>query len=129
MIVTFVALLMTSAYAPNAASEVSSASPQKEEQSALSSQEIAAGDARIAIEQLERQLERDPADPALLINLGIAHAHAGDDELAKAMFERAMTSPDPITLETADGKLVDSRRLARRAMRMLAKGKFSLATQ
>jgi len=129
MIVTLAALLLTSAYAPNAASEVAPASPQMEEQTALSSQEIAARDARIAIEQLERQLERDPSDPGLLINLGIAHAHAGDDEIAKKMFERAMTSPDPITLETAEGKLVDSRRLARRAMRMLAKGKFSLATQ
>lgn len=90
----------------------------------LSSETLAQGKANKAIQSLERKVEAEPHDPALLINLGIAHAQAGSTVLARTMFERALVSPEPIELETADGKTTDSRRLARRAMRMLERGEF-----
>ena len=78
-----------------------------------------------AIAALEEQLAAPPDDPALLINLRIAHAQSGEPDLARTMFERALVSPDPIGLETADGGVIDSRRLARKAMRMLERGEFT----
>jgi Tfp pilus assembly protein PilF len=91
----------------------------------LSSEALAQGKASKAIRSLERKVEAEPNDPALLINLGIAHAQTGSTVLARNMFERALVSPEAIELETADGKTTDSRRLARRAMRMLERGEFS----
>lgn len=92
---------------------------------ALSSDNLAQGNADAAIKSLERNLEAAPHDPGLLINLGIAYAHAGSPETARQLFERALVSPNPIELETADGRATDSRRLARKAMRMLDRGEFS----
>ena len=79
---------------------------------------------REAIIALEAERKSAPHDPGVLINLGIAYAHQGDDAKALDLFKAAMTSPDPIELETADGNLTDSRRLARKAMRMLERGEF-----
>ncbi len=66
----------------------------------------------------------DQSDPATLINLGIAHAQRGNEAAARTMFEAAMRAPVVVELETADGLVTDSRRLARRALRMLARGEF-----
>jgi len=91
----------------------------------LSSKALARGETDRAIARLEQALDQQPDDPALLINLGIALAQNGDDAKAQTMFERALVSSKPISLETAEGKLVDSRRLARKAIRMLERGEFS----
>lgn len=87
-------------------------------------QQLARGDQDQAIKLLESELEKFPEDPALLINLGIAHAQSGNERDARTSFESAMTAPDSIDLETANGSLIDSRRLARRALTMLDRGEF-----
>ncbi|MEE4155006.1 MAG: tetratricopeptide repeat protein [Erythrobacter sp.] len=91
----------------------------------LSSRALARGESELAIRRLELALDQRPEDPALLINLGIALAQIGEDAQAQTMFERALVSSEPVGLETAEGKLVDSRRLARKAMRMLERGEFT----
>ncbi len=91
----------------------------------LAAASISKGEHLRAIAILEDQLEQHPNDPAFLINLGIAHAQRGEDERARARFEAALDSRESIDLETADGSLIDSRRLARQALSMLDRGVFS----
>lgn len=64
-------------------------------------------------------------DPARLINLGIAYARMGDAALARRLFEAARDNRERVELETATGAWIDSRRLARQALAMLARGEFS----
>jgi len=90
----------------------------------LAAESISKGENLRAIAMLEEQLDEHPGDPALLINLGIAHAQRGEDRQANDYFEAAMHSRYAIDLETADGSLIDSRRLARRAQAMLERGEF-----
>ena len=85
---------------------------------------IMAGDKRAALIQLEQKLEAAPNDPAVLINLGIAYAQMGYDEKARDTFEGALTSPKAEQLNIADGRVMDSRRLARKALQMLDRGEF-----
>lgn len=122
MIITtaIAALLMSGAQA-----EPSAPATPAAEKTALESDKLAQGRALTAIAALEKHVEEAPEDPGLLINLGIAHAQAGNTQAARAMFERALTSPEPIELETADGDITDSRRLARKALRMLENGEFT----
>lgn len=114
------ALFMTSAQAAQPAVAEPSV-----ETTALQSEQLAKGRAFTAIAALEKRVESAPQDPALLINLGIAHAQAGDAAAARSMFDRALVSPEPVELETADGGVIDSRRLARKAIRMLERGEFT----
>lgn len=114
------ALLMASAPAPQ-----NEPAPSKVDSAALESDELAKGRADKAILALEKRVEAAPHDPALLINLGIAHAQSGDEATAHSLFKRALASPEPIELETADGDTIDSRRLARKAIRMLERGEFA----
>jgi len=90
----------------------------------LAADRLSQGQHLRAIAILERELAQNPEDPALLINLGIAHAQRGDAATARESFEAAMSSPESIDLETANGSLMDSRRLARRALAMLDRGEF-----
>lgn len=94
----------------------------------LSAKALGQGDVDSATRALEKALRSAPEDPALLINMGIARANAGERDEARALFVRALKSPDPIELETADGRLTDSRRLARRALAMLERGEFAPVT-
>ena len=64
-------------------------------------------------------------DPALLINLAVAHARRGDEERARDLFEAAMAHDERAELETIDGRWVDSRVLARKGLAMLARGEFA----
>ncbi len=88
----------------------------------LSASTLAAGRDSEAIAELEAHSSRDPGQ---LINLGIAYARRGDEETARDLFQAALTSPEPIELETADGNSTDSIRLARKALRMLDNGEFA----
>ena len=85
---------------------------------------LAAGRADEALALLEAARAANPDDPAVLINIGIAHAQAGDDAKARAAFRAALASDTVIELETADGAATDSRRLARKALTMLERGAF-----
>lgn len=91
----------------------------------LSVAALSAGRNELAIAELESSGALTTTDPAQLINLGIAYARQGDNEQARTLFKAALTSPEPIELETADGSLTDSRRLARKALRMLDAGAFA----
>ena len=85
---------------------------------------IMAGDKQKALIRLEQRLEAAPNDPAILINLGIAYAQMGYDSKARASFEDALACPKPQELAIADGRTLDSRRLARQALQMLDRGEF-----
>ncbi|MCK0127699.1 tetratricopeptide repeat protein [Erythrobacter sp. F6033] len=102
------------------------ATTQPEELGAAS---LAKGESGQAIRALEPQLKSNPSDPALLINLGIAFAQAGEEAKARAMFKAAMSSHKQLELETADGNSTDSRRLARKAIAMLDRGEFRPANR
>ena len=90
----------------------------------LAAEALADGRQDDAIRMLERELVTAPDDAALLINLGIAHAHAGDEVRARQLFEAALVSDDVVLLQTASGDETDSRRLARKALQMLRAGEF-----
>lgn len=93
-------------------------------ESDLAAATLATGRGDEAIVTLQRASAADPHDPAVMINLGIAYAHRGDDAKARAAFEAALTCHEVVDLDTADGSTTDSRRLARRAIRMLERGEF-----
>lgn len=90
----------------------------------LAARTLAAGRAEEALVTLEKSSIADPHDAAVLINLGIAYAQAGDEAKARAAFQQAVTCHEVIDLDTADGTATDSRRLARKAIRMLDRGEF-----
>lgn len=90
----------------------------------LAVQPLAAGRSAQALATLEQANAADPHDAAVLINLGIAYAHMGDEAKARAAFESALACHEAIDLDTADGNVTDSRRLARKALAMLARGEF-----
>jgi tetratricopeptide (TPR) repeat protein len=90
----------------------------------LAVQPLAAGKAEQALATLQQASAADPHDAAVLINLGIAYAQAGDDAKARVAFEQALACHEVIELDTADGTSTDSRRLARKAIKMLERGEF-----
>jgi Tfp pilus assembly protein PilF len=86
---------------------------------------IMTGQKQAALIRLEQQRDMEPNDPAVLINLGIAYAQMGYEEKARASFKIALASPQTQELDTADGRTMDSRRLARHALQMLDRGEFA----
>lgn len=85
-------------------------------------QNDATNDAAVVKIDATKAIESD--DPARLINLGIAYAREGREDVARTLLKAAMTSKNRADLETASGKWRDSRSLARQAMRMLEDGQF-----
>jgi tetratricopeptide (TPR) repeat protein len=100
------------------------AAPALAEAPELAAQPLAAGLADQALATLEKASAADPHDAAVMINLGIAYAQAGDDAKARAAFQQALACHEVIELDTADGSATDSRRLARKAIKMLERGEF-----
>lgn len=94
----------------------------------LAAQTLAAGRAEEALATLEKANVSAPHDAAVLINLGIAYAHAGQEAKARMAFDQAIACHEVIELDTADGTSTDSRRLARKAIRMLDRGEFRTAS-
>lgn len=123
MTLTAIAIALAAAN-PSADAQTYDAYPPAE----LGAASLAKGESEQAMQTLERQLETSPNDPALLINLGIAYAQAGEEAKARNMFKAAMSSPEHFELETANGSEMDSRRLARKAIAMLDRGEFRPAT-
>ena len=93
----------------------------------LAAAPLVAGRSDVALATLQKASAADPQDAGVLINLGIAYAQAGEDAKARAAFEAAVACEDVVELETADGELTDSRRLGRKALKMLARGEFRSA--
>lgn len=123
MTITALALALVAA-TPFAGTPAAPASVLLAEAPELAAQTLAAGRADQAILTLEKASAAAPQDAAVLINLGIAYAQAGDNTKARAAFEQAAACPDVIELDTADGRAMDSRRLARKALKMLERGEF-----
>lgn len=88
-------------------------------------EELAANRNQAAIAVLEEAADAEADDPARLINLGIAYARAGREQEARDLFRSAARSETALRLEVAGGDWVDSRDLARRALRMLDRGEFA----
>ncbi|MAL00291.1 MAG: hypothetical protein CL807_06225 [Citromicrobium sp.] len=66
-------------------------------------------------------------DPAVLINLGVQLANAGEHDAARAAFEKVRAMRSDYTLETVDGRWVDPAELARTGLKMLDNGEFGVA--
>ena len=81
---------------------------------------LAAGQAQAAIAALEAERDRNPGEPAVLINLGSAYFQAGRYEDARLAFEAARTSSTRYELELADGSWADSRMIAQAALQRLS---------
>ncbi|MEZ5710349.1 MAG: tetratricopeptide repeat protein [Blastomonas sp.] len=77
------------------------------------------GDYRTAINQMESAEQRDPNDPARMINLGHAHAKLGQTDAARQYFQAAISSRKSFDIILANGKVVDSRAAAREALKRL----------
>ena len=90
----------------------------------LAAQTLAAGREDEALATLRQAADANPHDAAVLINLGIAYAHKGEDAKARTAFEAALACHEVVELDTADGSATDSRRLARKAIKMLERGEF-----
>jgi len=86
------------------------------EQKQVAYDALVEGDAERALADLEARRVQEPEDPALLINLGAAHAQLGQAERAAAAYQAAIDSKTRYQLELADGRWIDSRRVARMAM-------------
>lgn len=82
-----------------------------------------------AIERIEANERLDRDDPARLINLGIAHAREGREDEARRMFQAVARNDTAVRLELAGGGWIDSRDLARRAIRLLDRGEFAPASR
>ena len=82
-------------------------------------EEIADGRGAEAVEAIERLLEEQPGDPALLINLAAAQIQLGRYDQAAESYRQAITSSERYQLELADGNWIDSRLAARRGLQTL----------
>lgn len=116
----FALALMTAAAAQTPAATL----PQEPQ---LSAEILVAGDAAEAVTRLEREAAFTPYDPAILINLGVAYAQAGDAANAREAFKAAAAASETVQLVTASGDQTDSRTLARRGLRMLESGALAAA--
>lgn len=121
--ITSLAAFVVLALAPEASPQALAGVQSAHQSAPLASESLAAGRKAEALATLTRAVAEDPNDPAILINLGIALAQQGDDAQALAAFEQAL-SIRPVDLDIADGTSTDSRRLARKAIRMLERGEF-----
>jgi len=76
---------------------------------------LAAGRAQDAIDQINANDALEQDDPARLINLGTALAALGRFEEARSMYEAAAAHGGEVYLETAEGRWIRARTLARQA--------------
>jgi len=129
MSVAFLALALAAASPLAEAREapVSPAGAAPEATSELAARALGAGRADEAVAALEKASAANPRDAAVLINLGIAYAQTGDEARARDAFRQALACEEVVELTTAEGLATDSRRLARKALKMLERGEFRTA--
>lgn len=106
-----VILAMASAAAPAAANDYEIGYPKN----SLAYRALIANDLATAETQLLRDARVSHDDPAKLINLGQVYAQTGRAEEARRMFQAAMMA-DEADLILADGRTINSRDAARRAL-------------
>ena len=126
MSLAFLALALAAA-SPLASAAVDSARAAPEAAPELAARTLAAGRAEQAVTVLEKASAADPRDAAVLINLGIAYAQTGDEARARDAFRQALACEEVVEITTAEGTATDSRRLARKALKMLERGEFRTA--
>ncbi len=84
------------------------------------------GDYPAALEQMQAaEKQVSPAarrDPARLINMGLAYARMGDAASARSHYQAAIAAPTSFDIILSDGRVMDSRAAARRALRRLDQG-------
>lgn len=78
--------------------------------------ELAGGDPAAALVELEAELQANPGDPAVLINLGTAHSLLGNYERAEFYYRAARETSVAYEMELAGGRWLDSRDVARLAL-------------
>ena len=66
---------------------------------------------------LKQMLAADANDPAVLINMGRVHARMGHMSDAAKAFEAAMTSRNHYDVLLSDGRIMDSRQVARLSLK------------
>ena len=86
-------------------------------------EELVKGQPNAAIARIRANAELASDDPAALINLGTAYAMIGDRQKAAEYYRAAIASDERYDLQLADGRWMDSRRIARMAAKALANGK------
>lgn len=127
MIIQFASALLL--YTQAAAMPVPAQAPTQApaiEQKEVAFDALSEGRTEQAISTLQAQLQADPADPATLINLGSAYAQRGDRANAAQAYRAAAASGTRYSVELADGSWVDSRALARTALRRLEQTQTAL---
>jgi Tfp pilus assembly protein PilF len=85
-------------------------------------EELAKGQANAAIEHILANTRIESDDPAALINLGAAYAMLGEKQKAADCYRSAIASTERYDLQLADGRWMDSRRVARMAAEALTRG-------
>lgn len=83
--------------------------------------QLVAGEPAAALERIDAT---DTTEPAVLINKGSALALLGRTDAARASYRAALASREQYYLELADGRWVDSRDAAKRALQMLDRGQI-----
>ena len=74
------------------------------------------GDYARAEMMLEKRTPLAESHPARLMNLGTVYARTGRMELARATWQRVVSSDREAMVSTAEGRLVSTRQLAREAL-------------
>lgn len=95
------------------------ATPDGVERVDVAYEELANRQPTAAIERIRANDRLAIDDPAALINLGAAHAMMGDRAKAAEFYRAAIGSSTPYELQLADGSWMDSRRIARKAVKAL----------
>lgn len=85
-------------------------------------EELATGQPEQAIARIRANPLIESDDPSALINLGAAHARLGRTSEAQGYYMAAIASANRYDLQLADGRWMDSRRAARLALTMQARG-------
>lgn len=84
-------------------------------------EEMANGQNRAAIQEIQASGLARKGDPSALINLGTAYARVGETGKALEAYQAAMASQERYDVQLSDGSWVDTREAARRAIRDLKK--------
>ena len=87
----------------------------------LAFEALMANDNQRALEQLARDRSVPDTDPAKLINIGSAYARLGDFERAEEAYIAALNCKDEMDLLLADGREMNSRKVAKLALKKLEK--------
>lgn len=98
------------------------ATPPGVERVDVAYEELVKGQPNAAIERIRANSKIARDDPAALINLGTAYAMIGKKQKATEYYRAAIASDERYELQLADGRWMDSRRIARMAAEALARG-------